>query len=124
MSGLFDGTPLERPVSCEVCEKPLDQCACPRSADGQVREPTDQKARKDQPVRVRREKRRKGKVVTVVEGLDPSASDLSEILRQLKSACAAGGKVADGVLEIQGDHTERVVTIFKDMGYPAKRSGG
>ena len=118
MSGFFAGTPLEQPVSCHVCEKPLDQCTCPRGADGDVRLP------KDQPVRVRREKRRKGKIVTAVEGLDPSASDLDAILRQLKSACAAGGTVTRGVLEIQGDHTQRVLAILKDLGYPAKISGG
>ncbi len=118
MPGLFDGTPLERPVSCQVCERPLNQCACPRSADGDVRLP------KDQPVRIRREKRRKGKTVTVVEGLDPSASDLTAILRQLKSACAAGGTVTAGVLEIQGDHTKRALAVLEDLGYPAKKTGG
>ncbi len=118
MSGLFAGTPLERPVSCHVCEKPLDQCICPRRADGEVRLP------KDQPVRIRREKRRKGKIVTVVEGLDPSASEPGAILRQLRTACAAGGTVTEGVLEIQGDHTDRVQAILEDLGYPTKRSGG
>ena len=78
---------------------------------------------KDQPVRIRREKRRKGKIVTVVEGLNPSASDLGAILRQLKSACAAGGTVTGGVLEIQGDHMKRVVAILESLGYPAKKSG-
>ena len=117
MSGFFAGTPLERPVSCHVCEKPLDQCTCPHDAEGDVLLP------KDQPVRIRREKRRKGKIVTVVEGLDPSASDLRAILRQLRSACAAGGTVTGGVLEVQGDHTKRVVAILEGLGYPAKRSG-
>lgn len=79
---------------------------------------------KDQPLRIRREKRRKGKIVTVVEGLDPAASDLGAILRQLKSACAAGGTATGGVLEIQGDHLKRVVAILEGLGYPAKKSGG
>ena len=118
MSGFFDGTPLERPVSCHACEKPLDQCTCPRGADGNVRLP------EDQPVRIRREKRRKGKIVTVVEGLDPSVSDLGAILRQLRSACAAGGTMTGSVLEVQGDHTEHVVTILEGLGYAVKRSGG
>lgn len=118
MSGLFDGTPLERPVSCHACEKPLDQCACPRNADGEILLP------KDQPVRIRREKRRKGKIVTVVDGLDPSASDPGAILKRLKSACAAGGTVTKGVIEIQGDHTKRVANILEGLGFPAKISGG
>ncbi len=117
MSGFFAGTPLERPVTCHVCQKPLDECDCPRGADGNVRLP------EDQPVRIRCEKRRKGKTVTVVEGLDPSASDLAAILRRLKSACAAGGTVTEAVLEIQGDHTNRVATILESLGYPSKRRG-
>jgi len=118
MSGLFDGTPLERPVTCQSCEKPLDQCACPRGASGEVMLP------KDQPARVGREKRRKGKTVTVIMGLDPVASNLDVILGQLKSACAAGGTVNDGRIEIQGDHRERALAILQDLGYPAKLSGG
>jgi translation initiation factor 1 (eIF-1/SUI1) len=50
--------------------RPLDRCTCPGGVDRYVRLP------RDQPVLIRRQKRRKGKTVTVVEGLDPSASDL------------------------------------------------
>ena len=79
---------------------------------------------KDPPVRIRRAKRRRGRIVTVVEGLDSSASDLGAILRPFKSACAAGGTVTGRVLEIQGDHTKRVVAVLEGLGYPAKRTGG
>jgi translation initiation factor 1 len=118
MSGLFDGTPLERPVTCAVCDKLLVECVCPRDASGAVRLP------KDQPVRVGRETRRKGKTVTVIAGLDPVASDLKALLAKLKSACAAGGAIDDGKIEVQGDHRDRVVAILRDLGYPAKLSGG
>jgi translation initiation factor 1 len=118
MSGLFDGTPLERPVTCEVCEQPLARCTCPRSETGEVLLP------KGQPVCVGREKRRKGKTVTVITGLDPVASNLDDILAQLKSACAAGGTISEGRVEIQGDHRERAVSILQDLGYPARLSGG
>ena len=116
MSGLFDGTPLERPVTCQTCEKPLDQCACPRGAGGEVMLP------KDQPARVGREKRRKGKTVTVITGIDPVASNLRAILGQLKTACAAGGTISQDRTEIQGDHRERALAILQDLGYPAKLS--
>ncbi len=118
MSGLFDGTPLQRPVTCNVCEMPMDRCACPRGATGEVKLP------KDQPIRVGREKRRKGKTVTVISGLDPVASNLDAILHKLKSACAAGGTISQARIEIQGDHRERVLAMFHDLGYPAKMSGG
>ncbi len=118
MSGLFDGTPLERPVTCQACEKPLDQCVCPRGAAGEIVLP------KDQPARVGREKRRRGKPVTVITGLDPGASNLDAMLSQLKSECAAGGTINDGKIEIQGDHRERILAMLRDLGYPAKLSGG
>ena len=118
MPGLFDGTPLERPVTCELCEQPLDQCRCPRNAAGQVLLP------KDQPARVSREKRRKGKIVTVISGLDPAASDLPGMLRALKTACGAGGTVADNRIELQGDHREHVLAYLREQGYPAKPAGG
>ncbi len=79
---------------------------------------------KDQPARVGREKRGKGKTVTVITGLDPVASDLGAILGQLKSACAAGGTISQDRIEIQGDHRERVLAILRDLGYPAKMTGG
>jgi translation initiation factor 1 len=118
MSGLFDGTPLERTVTCHVCEEPLDQCACPRSTTGEVLLPKDQFAR------VGREKRRKGKIVTRITGLDPVASNLNAILTELKSSCGAGGTIREGTIEIQGDHRERALALLRDLGYPAQLSGG
>lgn len=118
MSGLFDGTPLEQPVTCEVCGKPTEDCTCPRGASGVVLQP------KDQPVRIGREKRKNGKTVTVITGLDPVASDLNAIVKSLKSACATGGSIHDGKIELQGDHRERAQAILQDLGYPVKLSGG
>lgn len=118
MSGLFDGTSLEQPVTCEVCKKTVDECDCPRSASGAVLQP------KDQPARITREKRRNGKSVTVISGLDPSASDLTAILKSLKSSCATGGLIDDGKIEIQGDHRAKVQSFLQSLGYPVKRSGG
>jgi translation initiation factor 1 len=118
MGGLFAGTPLERPVTCAVCERPLTQCACPRTAAGGVLLP------KDQPARVRRERRSGGKMVTVIDSLDPAASDLPALLRAFKTACAAGGGVVGSTIEIQGDHRDRLVQLLRDRGYPAKAAGG
>jgi len=121
MPGLFDGTPLERPVTCSVCERPLDECTCPRDASGDVRLP------RDQPARVRREKRR-GKVVTVVAGLDPVATDLPALLEELRRGLGAGGTVTGEAderrIELQGDHRDVVVERLVGLGYPAKLAGG
>lgn len=139
--GLFDGTPLERPVTCEHCGKPLPQgatspkpaappeigdvCSCPRDAAGDLRLP------KDQHPRVRREKRR-GKWCTVVSGLDPRATDLKDTLKTLRTALGTGGGLStdaadpDGpeAIVLQGDHRDAVVARLRDLGYQAKAAGG
>lgn len=121
MSGLFAGTPLEQPVTCEACGKVLEDCRCPRDADGHVRLP------RDQPVRVHREKRR-GKWTTVITGLDSHATDLKALLRELRSTLATGGSVGGTpeapVIELQGDHCDRLLAMLQDRGYPARRAGG
>lgn len=114
---LFDGTPLQRPVTCERCGKTLSDCDCPRDAAGEVM------LAKDQPARVQREKRR-GKWTTVVSGLDPSATDLSAMLKQFKTSLGVGGTVRDDGFELQGDVRDRLVKALKDRGYPAKAAGG
>ena len=117
MSGLFSGTSLERPVTCERCEKPLKDCACPRDRTGRILLP------KDQNVRVQRE-RRGQKTVTIIRGLDSSATDLPGLLKTLKGKFATGGTVTDNIVEIQGDHRDRLIELLMSMGYPAKASGG
>ncbi len=79
---------------------------------------------KNQPARVSRETRRKGKTVTVITGLDSVASNFDAILAHLKPACSAGGTINDGRIEIQADHRRRACSILQAFGYPAKMSGG
>lgn len=117
MSGLFAGTPWERPVTCEICTQPLAECRCPRDAAGRRCRPADQ------PVRISREKRG-GKVVTLVRGLDPVASDPPALLKTLKRELATGGTCDGTVIELQGDHRDRLVERFRALGYPAKAAGG
>jgi translation initiation factor 1 len=42
----------------------------------------------------------------------------------LKSACGAGGTAKDGVLEVQGDHVDKVIAWLQKEGRVVKRSGG
>ena len=76
-------------------------------------------------VRVSREtKGRGGKAVTLVTGISLVDKDLDALGKQLKAACGSGGTVKDGVIEVQGDHIERVVALLVAQGYKAKKSGG
>lgn len=118
MSGLFDGTPWERPVTCAVCERPRAECQCPRDAEGRVCRP------QDQPARVGRERRKGGGWATVVTGLDAHATDCAALLKRLRQTLATGGTVRGATIELQGDHRDRVVAILRELGYPAKPTGG
>jgi translation initiation factor 1 len=75
-------------------------------------------------IRLRLDRRASGRVVTVVSGLPGSRGDVAELARRLKAACGAGGTVKDGVLELQGDHRERVEAALAERGLRGKRSGG
>jgi translation initiation factor 1 len=67
---------------------------------------------------------RAGKGVSVISGLPLDAAGLAELATRLKRQCGAGGAVKNGVIEIQGDHRERLVSELLKLGYAAKLSGG
>ncbi len=100
---------------CPGCRQPVAQCAC-----GQKPVPQG-----DGTVRVSRETQgRGGKAVTVVKGVLLDATALAALGKQLKAACGTGGTVKDGVIEIQGDHVERVMAALQAQGLRVKRAGG
>jgi translation initiation factor 1 len=101
---------------CPACRQPVELCVCRTSAPV---------AATDGIVRVSREsKGRGGKVVTLVKGLALEARALAALGKQLKAACGSGGTVKDGVIEVQGDHCERVIEVLKTQGWTVKRTGG
>jgi translation initiation factor 1 len=69
-------------------------------------------------------KGRAGKGVTVVRGLALDDAAIAALGKQLRTSCGSGGTVKDGVVEVQGDHRDRVVKMLTDQGYRVKRAGG
>lgn len=63
-------------------------------------------------------------MITVITGLDASATDLPAMLKQFKAQFGTGGTIIEGRMELQGDHRDKLVEILKQAGYPAKASGG
>lgn len=112
MQRLFAGTPWDRPPTCERCGRPEAECTCPPPAVEPKRIPPEA-----QTARVRREKRAKGKIVTMVGNLDPEGNDLATLAAHLKTRCGAGGTVKDGLIEIQGDHVAAVDAALRALGY-------
>ena len=110
MPGLFDGTAFERPVLCDRCDKPEEDCKCPEPVEVIERVPPEK-----QKARVAVEKRKRGKTVTVIRGLHEA--DLPELLTLLKNKCGAGGTVQQDMIEIQGKHVDRICDELKTIGY-------
>ena len=103
--------------SCPRCRKILAKCRCAQQLAANVRPVTDGV------VRVRREVRN-GKTVTVVFDLPMRADEVATLAGKLKAACGSGGTAKDGMVEIQGDHRERVVAFLQRAGHQVKLAGG
>ncbi len=74
--------------------------------------------REQQIVKIRVERRRGRKEVTLIEGIDPRNTNLKELVAHLKSKLACGGTAKNGRIELQGDHRHRVKQILiEDMGF-------
>ncbi|MAT51878.1 MAG: stress response translation initiation inhibitor YciH [Porticoccaceae bacterium] len=76
-------------------------------------------------VRIRRETSgRKGKGVTTISGLSLDNGTMVQMAKKLKQLCGTGGTVKDGVVEIQGDHREKIRDALVKEGYTVKLAGG
>jgi translation initiation factor 1 len=68
---------------------------------------------------------RKGKAVTVLDGLPKVELFLKELVKSLKQMCGAGGTYLmdkkEGVVEIQGDHRDRIEAFLKELEIKVKR---
>ena len=90
---------------CPKCGLPKELCVC------------EEIAREQQKIDITVDKRRYGKVMTIVEGLDANELDLEVLLTKLKKKCASGGTIKDGKIELQGDHREKVKETLEEMGF-------
>ncbi|SRR6266498_1492907 len=69
-------------------------------------------------------KGRGGGTVTLVKKLILSEEDMKELAKRLKQLCGSGGTVKDNIIEIQGEHREKIAEELKKMGYKVKVAGG
>lgn len=115
MTRLFAGTPFDRPPTCENCNQAVSACRCPPAAAKAGRAHSQ-----GQVVQLSTERRRKGKLVTVIRGLESRANDLPALLTKLKNSCGAGGTLDGEALELQGDHRERLRLLLGEMGFKVK----
>ncbi|HSG43660.1 MAG TPA: hypothetical protein VLA72_10945 [Anaerolineales bacterium] len=67
---------------------------------------------------------RGGKVVSIVKNLTLSEADMKSLAKKLKQACGTGGTVKDGIIEIQGEHRQKIADVLQKLGYKVKIAGG
>jgi len=90
---------------CEVCGLPTELCVCGEISKDQQR------------IRVRLEKRKWNKPVTVIEGLDEKSVDIGRLATELKAFCACGGTAKNNQILLQGDHREKSKEKLVALGF-------
>ncbi|MEK6816080.1 MAG: translation initiation factor [Nanoarchaeota archaeon] len=91
---------------CSKCGLPKDLCVC------------ETIAKEEQKITVRSEKRKFGKLITVVEGINDKSIDLKDLAKKLKSKLACGGTAKGGTIELQGNHVQKVKMYLVEFGFP------
>jgi translation initiation factor 1 len=90
---------------CPKCGLPTDICVC------------EDIAREQQKIIISVDKRRYGKMMTIVDGINPHELDIDSLITKLKKKCASGGTIKDGRIELQGDHRSKVKESLEEMGF-------
>jgi translation initiation factor 1 len=92
---------------CPICSLPKDICRC------------QELAKTEQRIQVSVERRKWGREVTLIEGINSRDISLSELVTKLKMKCACGGSAKEGVIVLQGDHRHNIKGILGDLGFPS-----
>ncbi|MEM3091059.1 MAG: stress response translation initiation inhibitor YciH [Candidatus Pacearchaeota archaeon] len=89
---------------CPKCGLPKQACVC------------EQIVKSSQRIRVTTEKKRYGKVVTLVTGFGDGI-DIKQLTKDLKNGLACGGTYKSNVIELQGDHKNKIKEVLVRLGF-------
>ena len=92
---------------CPKCGLPKQACVC------------EQIGKSSQRIKVTTDKKRYGKIVTIVSGFE-KGTDIRPIAKALKNELACGGTYRDDEIELQGDHRRRIKEILVKLGFNAE----
>ncbi len=89
---------------CPKCGLPKQACVC------------EQIVKSSQRIKVTTDRKRYGKIVTVVMGFDDGI-DVRKIAKALKNELACGGTYKDNMIELQGDHRKKITALLVELGF-------
>ena len=90
---------------CPKCGLPKDLCVC------------EAIAKEEQSIKVRLVKRRFGKLITLISGINKKDINLKELAKQLKNKLACGGTLKNDAIELQGNHINKVKAELIKLGF-------
>ena len=76
-------------------------------------------AKEEQKIVIKKGKKRFGKIVTIIEGIDDPKINLKDLAKKLKNKLACGGTAKGGIIELQGNHMKKVKEELVKLGYNA-----
>jgi translation initiation factor 1 len=91
---------------CPKCGLPQQACVC------------EQIVKSSQRIKIATDKKRYGKIVTLVSGFDNSVN-VKKIAKALKNELACGGTSKDNIIELQGDHRNKIKELLVKQGFEA-----
>ena len=89
---------------CPKCGLPEQACVC------------EQIVKSSQRIKITTDRKRYGKIVTVVTGFD-NGIDVKKIAKSLKNELACGGTFRGDLIELQGDHTKKIKASLVKLGF-------
>lgn len=89
---------------CPKCGLPMQACVC------------EQIGKSLQRIKVSIDKKRYGKIVTIVSGFD-KGTDIKTIAKGLKNELACGGTYKNNEVELQGDHRKKIKEVLVKLGF-------
>ncbi|MEM4326100.1 MAG: stress response translation initiation inhibitor YciH [Candidatus Pacearchaeota archaeon] len=89
---------------CPKCGLPLEACVCEQIVKG------------SQKISVKVDKKRYGKVVTIISGFG-NGINIKQITKELKNKLACGGTYNRDTIELQGDHRKKIKEILVGLGF-------
>lgn len=91
---------------CPICSFPKELCIC------------DSLSANEQQIIISNDRRKWGRIVTVVSFEGDFDANLKELLTKAKRICASGGTVRNNEFELQGEHKLKMKKFLMDQGFP------